>query len=799
MTWVSFGTAALGLLVGSDPARAVSGRIVQAGFRAGVAATESFDDISGKARYREGTWLPILVELSSEGNAPAFEGTLRIVQRDRDGDLAITEQPVAVQGQRRYWLYPVAAPLRDEYPFSIQLLDADGNVTKLRDLQTGEAVDRLVSQDPLVALATEEYLILDISDRLVPQLLALRSPRNAGDEDAANPFTRPPLFGRLSPKNLPPHACGLDPVNAIVWDNADPSTLADAHQLQAIIEWVYRGGILVLGVGATWEPMQKSPLEPLLPGPLSAAAEVRTLTMDDKEKTSARELRKPIVTCPLARSTLRQGSRVLESDRNLAAERNVMICRRAVGRGQVVYVGARLRDLSEAGVGHGGLMAQLLGLRRQTQGEAQRNRRAEVELFPQVVRMVGFETESGLYLLFALVFVAAYILLGTLGTWHWLRSRDKVRHSWLAFAAVTVVASLLSLGAVRVIRGIGHTVEELSVVDLRAVECEGQPTAPAVATSFFGLRTGSHERLDVIQPGDWAKIDEAAAMPCSLRVLPAGPGQRTESFVAPETYRTLPTRARVEDVPFRATLKQFEGTWHGELHGRVVASLTCREINRQYELDDDAWIRNELGTDLQDCLLILAESDPDPKGATRRWAGQLRVVPIQGPSGGRRIRQGETVDRLRTLAYDPNPGTNVRRRNPAELAVFQAEWASRLGAEVEQVQTDPSTRVRGAGPAQNALLLLTTFAELRPVTDSILGSRDLARTNLAGLDLSDLITKDTALLVGFSNAPGPARLCCRTAGQNRRFRPLTARSAMTLYRILIPMKVRGAQPAAPSS
>jgi len=787
---------AAAILCLAGTALAIDGRIVQIGFRMSGTATDLTDESAGMQRYREGSWVPILVELFNEETAPLFEGKLRVMQADRDGDLAVTAEPVAVRGLRRYWLYTVASPQRGDSLFAVQLLDAEGNITRIRDSFSGKESDRLVPSPFNLPrkLGSEDVVVLDISDRQVTALYRLTSSVRRSDEDAAPLLSRPVAIARSSARNLPPHRCGLDMVNVVVWDAPDPAALPDAaHQVKALAEWVYHGGVLVLGVGRTWQNVEKSALAPLLPGPLTGTQDVQTLPeMEDSLRSPSADgpqrqdasLTSTITICPLDAAALRPGTRVLYPAGRPGPR--ILACRRLVGRGQVVYVGAELRDLYARSSDNDDLTIRLLGLRRGSKDDEPRPG-ADVELFAALSGLVGFEIEAGLYFLFAVVFVVCYILLTTLVAWQWLKARGWSHHSWTAFAAMAVVASLLSLGAVRLIRGIGYEAQELNVVDLHANDYQGQRRIEAQTTSFYGLKTGSHERLDILLPPDWTAIDEAADTPCTLRVLPPGPNAGQDYFVASDSYEIVPTRGRLLNVPFRATLKQFEGSWRGEIGGGITASLTCvRDESNHYRFDGNAWIRNDLGVDLHGCLLLQAEADPDQR-PLRRWAAQIRAIQIGDPPERGILRRDATLTRLDTLAYGPQ---NRRDFSPT-LADLQTRWAEKFGVRLKRgydLEERPAKVT--ADISEAALLLLTSFQEFKPAADPVWGSRSLARTGLSGLDLSNLITKDTALLVGFSDSAGPARLCYRPAGSRRNFRAIRPSASLTLYRVLIPIKIK---------
>ena len=755
----------------------VSGRIVQVGYPLGALEDEALEDTAGRPKFRDGAWVPILVELHSEESGPLFEGRLRVTQRDRDGDLVTTEEPVSLRGTRRFWVYTIAGAERADDSFSVRLVNAAGQTVRVRDSVTGSEADRLLPSASPVALGAEDVVVLDISERAVPALRFLEA-ENAGGERITD---RPVVLGRHAARDVPTHWCGLDMVDVVVWDSPDPGGLTDRlRQMSALVEWVHRGGVLVLGVGATWQQIQKSDLEPLLPAPVGPAERVTELPelveMFPGQALPAR-LPRPIEVCPLERALLRPGSLVWRPPSGVEPAGRILACRRAVGRGQVVYFGASLRELLGLVKDPSQLVMWAVQVRQGRQGERGPVTWVRKELFDDLAREVGFAPRTGAYFLFGVVFLVTYVLVSTVGTWHWLKGRGWTHHSWTAFAAVAVLASLLSLASVRLVRGVGYDVQELNVVDLRAGEYG------AVVTAYYGMKTSSHERLDLMVPQDWTRIDEAVESSCVLRPLPHSPTAQS-LFVAREEYRVVPGRGRLMDVPFRATLKQLEGSWRGEIGGRIEASLTGKWDADRFFPDQASWIRNGLGVDLQGCVLIQAVRDPLPTDTSRSslgiWCHAL---------GDGRLANGATLSSLEKV---------IRRSGEAPVLVhFQSQWARKAGARAGEPSGGSDDQARAARldieGVQAELLLVSTFREYDGVLSSgmrgALGSStELARTYLRKLDVSELLTRDVMLLVGFSDAPGPARLCYRPAGTDRRFRPTRPSRCLTMYRVLIPIK-----------
>ena len=87
------------------------------------------------------------------------------------------------------------------------------------------------------------------------------------------------------------------------------------------------------------------------------------------------------------------------------------------------------------------------------------------DLYAQVTAAVGMRTTGGVFLIVAILFAGAYVLIATLGLWNWLGRRGWSRHNWTGFAVCAISASALGVAAVQVLRGARLQVHELTVVD----------------------------------------------------------------------------------------------------------------------------------------------------------------------------------------------------------------------------------------------------------------------------------------------------------------------------------------------
>jgi len=395
----------------------------------------------------------------------------------------------------------------------------------------------------------------------------------------------------------------------------------------------------------------------------------------------------------------------------------------------------------------------------------------------------------------AIVFAIAYVLAATLGVWKMLQAREMLRHSWSALALVAVVASVLSVAGVQAIHGVRREVHQLSIVDGEAGELR------ANATSYFGLRTSIHSRVDVWLPEDHVLERKPERTVCSLRPMPSwrhATGSET-GYTDPARYWLKPATAEIHGVPVRATLKEFEGRWRGELPGTLEASLVTRRVpavegatGSDYVLSRDSWIQNNLGVDLKECYLLLAEYDAFAPQSFRTVAAQrsirglIRALPLG------ELADGERVTLFDRLYLDDGgnylPYSDRRKRG---LEAMQRTW----GRPFAPAGQGGAFGGGDAGPNyalatyENAALLMTVLADINPMAfkGSVFGGYPVfSRARCRQLDISSHLKRRTAIFVGFSEEAGPVRLCVRTG--NREYTSAEPKKAGTVYRFTVPVR-----------
>jgi len=757
--------AALTLSAAAASAVQVQGEIIHIGFSGN---TSSSGQDQGLDRYRIGSWIPIAVELVNLGGEQT-ELTLEARQQDQDGDEILARRTVWPQSKQRYFLYLPAGREQAPQYFTVRVYDSKGQYAKLVG-PTGADITELRPPPVLQPIPSDHQVILDISQKPLAPL------RNLMKEDEK--LVRPLVVLRGVAKDLPDDVAGLDMADVIVWDAADPS-LMDLEPRNALVEWVRRGGTLVLGVSRTWDLVAKGKFGEMLPvvptrmAAMSTPPEYLTelLSIDAFD---AKSFTPALSYCPIAVKDLASGTQILvpgpltnadRAETTAAKDDAAFVTRRPFGRGQVIFVAAELSDLLSRGSRPSErVLADLIGVRLLKGDPPDQSRvgglRVETDIFNTLRRKTTFGVTAGLYLGFAFLFVVAYILLATGGTWAWLKRQQRVQHTWTAFAMVSIAASVVSVASVQWMRGISYRVQELSIVDGEAGSNQ------AHAACYFGLKAPVHSRLDLRVPCNW--LDPGSPTDINGLLAPLAPEREGTVFASRERYQAVAGLGELQGVPMRATLKQFEAEWEGQLSGRLEAGLR-REQAGTVRLGTDSWVKNGLGTELRSCYLFVAGSDVPQARVTRDL--QIRVYGLEKLSADARASLGDFRD------------LGVLQANQGGWLRSLGMQVSAYGGRVDQEQDRKEITQEGF---EAALLLMSLYDEFDQ-NETRKSGFDLTRSRGHELDRSAHLRQNTALFVGFSRDPGPARLCYREAGTKQKWAALQPTQADVVYRMAVPV------------
>ncbi|MCC6358719.1 MAG: hypothetical protein IT450_08245 [Phycisphaerales bacterium] len=755
--------AALALLVSGSAAQPIQGTIQTAGFEA--------KSQSGSV-VRLGQWFPILGGFIAAGEN--FQGSFTIERPDLDGDrVTYSSGLVAVTANaaepRRVWSYAVSNFDPNSGNLAIDIVDSRGVI--------------LPGPSALfpASLSNDWDLVLDISESAVVSLNRFDM-SGAGTENLIITYgsrrtIRPICVARLPARNLPDRWFGLEAVDTLVWDEPDTDRVS-AEQMAAVVRWVRNGGKLVLGIGPAWSKLIRSPLAEILPyeGDSPPAEVDRLSATGNFVRNYMKTLRPEDFDTPFIAVTagLRSDAIAYLKDSTPEGQAINLMALRWVGSGRVTALATRIRDLDQARPSEQ-FYRDLIDVNappakfNDKERESQNYSNPIIPMYGPFMAPIEFSRAASIRLMIAFLFVAAYIVASTIGSWVWLRRKNLTTLSWTIFAGFAVVGSALGLTAVVVVRGVLDRVASVTVLDLEAGSGETRGHV------WFGYKSAQRKTVELSLPGEGNFLRPLAAAAIA-------------SYATPERYLARPAEAALADVPMRATLKQFEGFWEGKLEGSVRAGLVVdRKTGR---LTEDSWIQNDLGVDISSAYLLFY----DPR-INLPTAGETGGVPILAAGLDSYWHKGTAFDTekgKRDLTKDALPpafnvltvplggvksyskitklGDAIYRDHDKRLADWQRggqKTPEPLLLNLWQLHTqDWAEALRGtiitrtvADQRTAAMLLASTRGlYLQSSTDMDSVGIPIGSDGLPGLDVSHWLTRGYAVLLLTADVPGPPAL-----------------------------------------
>jgi hypothetical protein len=407
----------------------------------------------------------------------------------------------------------------------------------------------------------------------------------------------------------------------------------------------------------------------------------------------------------------------------------------------------------------------------------------EERLYPRITAPVDFSGFGAVLRMGAIGFVILYIFLAVGATWWWLNRRSMTTLSWSAFAACAAVASVLSLGMVAATRGFTK-IHGVAFYDMTA------GLKHASGPAWFGYRSPTRQQIDLSLPGEGNY----------LRAM-SQPGRLESRYATPERYAAYVSQALLNDTPMRASLKQFEGYWDAEVDGAVLAQIVVDRGTGQVR--PESWILNDLPVSISDGWLLyvdpryVAGADAyRPFGAQKNHrdaaaiaADNVLAVYIGGIKGGARYADplGKleydglriAMNRWRTGAANPKEQPDLPTLRDRHLDT----WMGKLTSIAFHTAADDFRASVMLASTRNLYLHLTR-------EQKSLGRR-IDATGMVDRDVSHWLTRDQAVLILFSDQPGPAQL-------QRQGKPIETSSGMSVWRVRVPISLVG-QSAAPGA
>jgi hypothetical protein len=621
---------------------------VQVGFHGGA---------EGGGLFKPGLWTPVRVTLrpAADGDLqlPArpdgtIHGVLRVEGTDADGGNNVYEQPFVLTGKEAVTVIAYTMPGSTTADLQVSLVPWDEKGA----LQANRKVRVLT--DSFVGLGLHQHLYL-VLGAAVPNALhdALRElagkavqdggPRAAGFETEA--------------ALLPDDWFGYQAVDWLVLTTANERFLDELRarpaKVQALAEWVRRGGRLLISVSASRQPAVSRLLagpawQPALPAFLPAdgrPAEVASLA---SVQSWANVLNKPF-PIPRARSLpiarLQAGLSTEVFVREESGE--PILLRVPYGLGSITLLALDV-DQPPFSAWKGAAdfwkvlvnrlapraPARLLpdsSARLNPEAGADVSTRLHRELDNFDVPVVSFGWVAVLILLYILVVGPLdYLLLK--------KVLKRLEWTWITFPAVVVLVSAVAYFATDALKGNQLKVNKIDLVDLDLrsdLDVAGKTRkAYAYGTSWFAVLSPATKSYAIgIKPavGAWAERAGGVTVTWLGRPEPAGQGAlgrpRAQTLFS-RTYRYDPHAAGLRDVAIPIwTTKAFTATWDAPLAGLpFTADLHYRPGDPDQQLVGT--IQNNLPVSLEDVYLFYGNKAYPVEGPLRggQQGGPVPVV-----------------------------------------------------------------------------------------------------------------------------------------------------------------------------
>ncbi|MFO0893045.1 MAG: hypothetical protein U0790_28400 [Isosphaeraceae bacterium] len=528
------GAAILGLFLAAAAAgrsQAAPPAIEVVNIRVGFGARDS---------YKVGCWTPVRVQLKA--GTERFTGFLAISAPDDDGTPGTYVQPINIAANETQRVTAYARPGGTGSEFNIQVRDPQGR--RVLDVPQGAAM-----ANPPVSLMADELLLLTLGQPMgidqVPTLPGFAAGGNGPSNSAASPV----VVDRIDPQadQMPGRWYGFEAASAIVLDTDDRETLQalDGLRGQALVDWVRRGGHLVVAVGANGQAVRDSAIAPILPALPAGQERVPSLEAIDTFAASTKPITPP-GTPPVMVNRLEgvegRGGKVLSITGSLP-----LIVRGPQGFGRVTLIGLSVNQKLFADWPDRGLFwARALDLKQDRVespdagpaigGSARFYRSGVTDLSSQL--RIGLEQFPGVKLIpfgWVAFFIFLYIMLIGPGDYFFLKKiLKRMELTWITFPTIVVAVSLVAYLAAYRLKGNDLLINKVDVVDVDQVE--GSMRGRTIASVFSPQNRDYGVGFLPVAPGQAGEIPPVAPEASSAEPPrpPAGTELVTSWFSVPE-------------------------------------------------------------------------------------------------------------------------------------------------------------------------------------------------------------------------------------------------------------------------
>jgi hypothetical protein len=423
--------------------------------------------------FKIGTWTPVWVTL--QGGAERFSGYMDVMVGDDDGTPTAYRMAVEVGPNKSERFTAYVRPGSREPEISIRLVDSSGR-------RVGGATQATVMPQAPEALMPNENLILTLGRpqgvetmvELPGFKVAAKTPYGGAVEEI--------VTARIDTQNgsIPGRWYGYDAARAIVLDTNDREAMSalDALRGRSLVDWVERGGHLVVSVGANWQIVRDSVLAPILPGLPNGQVPVASLVALDAfaNSSNSKQITPPgsaRVMVTKLEEVKERGGAVLSLTANLP-----LVVRGAFGFGRVTLITldvdqkpfsdwpdrssfwVRALDLKRPRADQSAVGPGMAGARFNAYGisDLSSQLRAALEQFGGV-KLIPFGWVA--------FFIFLYILLIGPGDYFFLKKvLKRMELTWITFPTIVLTVSLVAYYAAYVLKGNDLLVNKVDLVDI---------------------------------------------------------------------------------------------------------------------------------------------------------------------------------------------------------------------------------------------------------------------------------------------------------------------------------------------
>ncbi|NEQ52494.1 MAG: hypothetical protein F6K11_20515 [Leptolyngbya sp. SIO3F4] len=721
---------------------------------------------------RVGDWAGIEIEFE-DTNETQRELIIQIEGKDSDGDSPLYQRTVTSNPgvTQRTWLYlwiPGSFSSRDTFLVSVyEAVEQDAAVSQRTGVSytRGALLTRTEIGGGKNLLAPEIATGLVIGRRVGGLADYSRTSIGGAGSDRIylpNGHEITLYAGDVRPDDLPDRAIGLSQFETIVWTTANPSDLTLARS-NALIEWVRRGGHLVVvlpSTGQVWFDSGRNPLASLIPDIIPSRLEpgtstVRALLTHDERAT----LPDSLVIQELAANASAEPTDAVSILTD--AEGRTVVSRRLVDLGMVTLVGIDVtnRNLADRGLpAMDAFWHRIFGRRAKPIDRNQTNNTMimsrDVRYFDSDIgATIASSGSAGAALLLGFALFALYWAIGGPLGYVILNQFSLKKHSWLAFIAAIGLFTLIGWGGVSVLRPRTAHLQQIAFLD--AVEGSNFQRVRAFSSVFVpgyadaGIRVGEPD-------SPYTEFNNTATH------WQDGFTSMLGSAEFPDA-RAYPVSARDPELmrfPARATEKTFRFDWAGPSRWPTPKAVEPSGRASTLSIDSDG---NPVGSLIHNLPVALRDVTVIVAKGQKQLASQTGLPEVADFSAYKLTRpdrwQPETTLNLAELVPEDQSAADRR----ASIEFFNS-LSSRAR----------SSNITGRAPrsTDNERLIASAFvSQMEPPSPGGSNVNEAAlRRSTHGLDLGKWLTEPCIIVLGVvevsrdENATNPIPIFMQRSG-----------------------------------